>query len=133
MKRILVPILMMLYMAGAMGATVHLHYCMGEFVGVSLIHHEEHKCSKCGMVKKTMNNGCCQDEHITFKTAEHNKVTASFSFSNQSIAIASDGVFYAAYKPHNYNGALLPVSRLYSPPDTQPAIPIYLQIRNLRV
>ncbi len=133
MKRFLVTILMMLYMAGAMGATVHLHYCMGEFVGASLIHHEEHKCSKCGMVKKSMNNGCCQDEQITFKTAEHNKVTAVFAVAYQAAAIVPAVVRYAPYKPRYYSSAAPSIVRLYSPPDKHGSPPLYLQIRNLRV
>lgn len=133
MKRFLVSILMMLYMAGAMGATVHLHYCMGDFVGASLIHHEEHKCSKCGMVNKSMDNGCCQDEQVTLKTAEHNKVSSSFSFSQQAITPVPSNTYFPAYKPHYFGHAVLSVAPLYSPPDKWRTVPIYLQIRNFRV
>ena len=56
-----------------MGATIHLHYCMNEFVSWSLWHGEkDSKCSKCGMKEKK--GGCCKDEHkqVKLKT-EHQK------------------------------------------------------------
>ena len=49
-----------------MGATAHLHYCMNEFVGWSLIKNKNAKCGKCGMEEKDK-EGCCKDEHQYFK------------------------------------------------------------------
>ena len=56
-----------------MGATVHLHYCMDEFVGWSLIENNDGKCGKCGMTEKGK-QGCCKDEQQHFKLkADHQK------------------------------------------------------------
>jgi hypothetical protein len=56
-----------------MGATIHMHYCMNEFVGSSLWHgKKDQECSKCGMKEKK--GGCCKDEHKQVKLkAEHQK------------------------------------------------------------
>ena len=56
-----------------MGATVHMHYCMNEFVGWSLFHNKDQICGKCGMEEKD-NSGCCKDEHKHFKLkVDHQK------------------------------------------------------------
>jgi hypothetical protein len=57
---------MLIYGSSTMGATVHLHYCMNEFVGWSLLHSKDESCGKCGMVEKDK-SGCCKDEHKQFK------------------------------------------------------------------
>jgi hypothetical protein len=49
-----------------MGATVHLHFCMNEFVGWSLFQGKDAKCGKCGMEEKDKGD-CCKDEHKHFK------------------------------------------------------------------
>lgn len=49
-----------------MSATIHLHYCINEFVGSSLWHGEkDSKCGKCRMTEKK--GGCCNDEHKQLK------------------------------------------------------------------
>jgi len=60
-----------------MGATIHLHYCMNEFVGWSLWHVAKDKeCGKCGMKEKK--GGCCNDEQKQVKLkSEHQKSAAS--------------------------------------------------------
>ena len=56
-----------------MGATAHLHYCMNEFVGWSLVKAKDDKCGKCGMVERDK-EGCCKDEHQHFKLkVDHQK------------------------------------------------------------
>lgn len=60
-----------------MGATVHLHYCMDEFVGWSLFHGKDDTCGKCGMKEKDK-EGCCKDEHKHFKLkADHQKAAVA--------------------------------------------------------
>jgi hypothetical protein len=87
MKRILVTILAILYMASAMGATVHLHFCMGEFMGASLVHKDQHRCGKCGMLKTERDKGCCKDEHKTMKTAEHHAIKPVFDLPSAEPAL----------------------------------------------
>ncbi len=64
---------MLIYGSATMGATVHLHYCMDEFVGWSFHHDKDDKCGKCGMDEKDK-EGCCKDEHKHFKLkVDHQK------------------------------------------------------------
>lgn len=70
MKRVVASILAVLYLSTSMGATVHLHYCMGRLVGWGLVDHESRDCVSCGMAKDAPMSGCsvgmkncCHDEH----------------------------------------------------------------------
>lgn len=82
MRKLLVCILTLLYLASASGATMHLHYCMGQLVDAGLQHKANNKCGKCGM-KKTpaKDNGCCKDEHKFVQLAEAQKM-ASLQFDH---------------------------------------------------
>jgi hypothetical protein len=72
-KRIAVLLLLVLYGFTTIGATIHLHYCMGKYAGWSLWHTDKNeKCGKCGMNGKK--DGCCHDKHKQVKLkAEHQK------------------------------------------------------------
>lgn len=74
---------MLIYGSATMGATVHLHYCMEEFVGWSLFHGNDDTCGKCGM-KESEKEGCCKDEHKHFKL----KVDHQKSGANVMLAMA---------------------------------------------
>lgn len=79
MKKIVVILLLLIYGSATMGTTIHMHYCMNEFVGWSLWQHEKDKeCGKCGMKEKK--GSCCQDEHkqIKLKTEHPKSVTAQY-------------------------------------------------------
>ena len=80
-----------------MGATIHLHYCMGKLASWGLIDHESKNCPKCGMAKKTYDSqcktakmGCCKDEHKQIKTDKDQKLFPSefFKYNNLSKDIA---------------------------------------------
>ncbi len=79
MKKFIVAILSFLYISTSTGATVHMHYCMGELVNWSLGHSNPNKCDNCGMEKTdSKDNGCCKDEHKQLKIEKDQKVTVSF-------------------------------------------------------
>ena len=70
MKRVIASILAVIYLSTSMGATVHLHYCMGRLVGMDLVDHGRKDCTSCGMSKAHPMDGCsvamkhcCHDEH----------------------------------------------------------------------
>ena len=74
MKKLVVIFFLVIYGFASIGATVHTHYCMGEYVGTSLLENEGGKCGKCGMKESTKKNGCCNDEHKEFKLkTDHQK------------------------------------------------------------
>ena len=87
MKRILATILLLLYLAGSSGATIRLHYCMGELASWGFDQGLSGKCSRCGMDKKA-NGGCCHDEHKTIDIGKDYKASAiQFDFVNKWSAV----------------------------------------------
>ena len=89
MKKFIVIILSLLYLTAASGATMHLHYCMGELIDWTLSHSTNNeKCPNCGM-NKVSYKGCCKDIHKQLKVDDQNIVDANlFLASLTSVAIA---------------------------------------------
>lgn len=78
MKKFIATISAVLYLSASIGATVHMHYCMGKLANWGLGHQESKICSGCGMEKdKGVDNGCCQDEHQFVKNNTDQKVVES--------------------------------------------------------
>jgi hypothetical protein len=84
MKRIVAGILALLYLSTSLGATVHLHYCMGKLLSWGLVNHESKDCGFCGMPKKADSNhcvsakqGCCKDEQKQLKSGGDQKIFSS--------------------------------------------------------
>ena len=93
MKKILVSILAVFYLASSVGATVHLHYCMDKFINWSLLKGGD-KCNKCGMEK---DGGCCKDENKFVKNNIDQKVAESAIQLIQLAAVATPaGVIYSS-------------------------------------
>lgn len=81
MKKVIITILALTYMATSIGATVQLHYCMDHLIGWGFTNKIPAKCGKCGMSKQN-HKGCCHDEQKVIKIATDQKISeASFSFS----------------------------------------------------
>lgn len=71
MKRILVAIIAILYLASTSGATINFHYCMGELVDANISSEKKEKCKKCGMPqKKRASKACCEDTHKLVKVEQ---------------------------------------------------------------
>jgi hypothetical protein len=78
-KKIAVILLLLIYGFTTFGATIHMHYCMNEFVGWSFWHSDkDNKCGKCGMKEKK--GGCCKDEHkqVKLKTGYQKTAVAQY-------------------------------------------------------
>ena len=60
MKRFLVLILSVLYMASAMGFTVQQHYCMGKLVSAGFTDDGKDECS-INCCDATLKKDCCKD------------------------------------------------------------------------
>jgi hypothetical protein len=97
MKKVLATILALVYLSSSMGATIHLHYCMGKLASWGLINQEGKNCTRCGMVKKASGSpsmaskmDCCRDEHKQIKTDKDQKLFPSefFKYNNTSQVIA---------------------------------------------
>jgi hypothetical protein len=71
MRRVLVTILTIFYSYYSIGATIHVHYCMGELVETSLFGTSDKACGKCGMEKHSENDDCCKDVQVVVKSSEN--------------------------------------------------------------
>ena len=76
MKKLVVLILSIVYLTTSIGATIHLHYCMGKLVDWSMAGRNRSECSNCGMIKvyNATNDGCCKDEFHHIKNDKDQKL-----------------------------------------------------------
>ena len=72
MKKVVVILLLVMYSASTIGATINMHYCMNKFAGFSFKEVKKDKCPKCGM----KNTGCCKDEKKQIKLTLDQQKTA---------------------------------------------------------
>lgn len=113
MKKIVIIFLLVIYGSATIGATIHLHYCMNEYVGWSLWNSNKgKKCGKCGMKEKK--GGCCKDEKLQFK-AEHQKAVIT-QYSQQVDA----PVYHAPFEIFHF--ALPTVTETFSASHAPPEI-----------
>ena len=111
MKKVVVSILAALYLCSTAGATVHLHYCMGELVNWSLAKSEGDKCGDCGMDK---DGGCCKDEHKFVKNNADQKTTYSSIQFIKVLAVASPVAVFALSE--HYSSLILEYPLRHAPP-----------------
>ncbi len=87
MKKVIVILLLALYSAATIGATINMHYCMNKFAGYSFKEIKKDKCPKCGM----KNTGCCKDEKKQIKlTADQQKTDFNIGEHFQSIILQAN-------------------------------------------
>ena len=90
MKKILVSIFAVFYLASSVGATVHFHYCMNKLINWSLLNGDGDKCDNCGMEK---DGGCCKDENKVIKISVDQNTTGSAVQFNQVLSVAAPSAF----------------------------------------
>lgn len=80
MKKYLVAILAIVYLAASSEATINFHYCMDKLISLDLSHKKEGRCGSCGM-EKAGHKGCCHDEQMQVKIEKDQKASeSSFQF-----------------------------------------------------
>ena len=138
MKKVLATILAFVYLSTSMGATIHLHYCMGKLASWGLIDHESKNCAKCGMVKKTASSqnmaakmDCCRDEHKQIKTDKDQKLFSSefFKYNDLSQAIALNGIRIQKLKAVSIS---IEYPNTNAPPLSD-KLPLFVLYRNFRL
>ncbi len=83
MKKIIVAILALLYITTSTGATIHMHYCMGELADWGIGLNDSKTCGKCGMDKSDeKDNGCCKDEQKQIKLETDHQKAGLIGFIN---------------------------------------------------
>jgi hypothetical protein len=113
-KKIVALFFLVAYGFASIGATLHTHYCMGEYVGTTLVQNKDSKCGKCGMKEDAKKKGCCKDEHKEFKLKADQQKANVADFSHVAFA----AVVLPQYQ--DYTIAKLHVTKLcysnYHPP-----------------
>jgi len=121
MKKILVSILAVFYLASSVGATVHLHYCMDKLINWSLLNSDGDKCDKCGMKK---DGGCCKDENKFVKNNVDQKVVESAIQLIKMEAVATPvGLIYPS---EHYFSALIQEYAISNAPPRSNGVGIYI-------
>lgn len=132
MRRFVTSILMIAYMAAAIGFSFSFHYCGGEYHGICFTSDTEKDC--CGEMEEG-NDGCCEDKVIS---AKHNSDHAP-SLSNVLVnTLAPVFILPARYHHHFYSASYnslraIRYGRKGPAPPLISGIPLYLFIRLLRI
>ena len=127
MKKTLLILLAIVYLASSAGATLQFHYCMDKLVGIGLHGSDSAMCAKCGMKKQ---EGCCKDEAKQIKLSDDQKPAFTFVLN------VVGGEYIARVYPIEYSTffashPLLLQSTTNSPPTT--AIGLYKFLGVLRI
>lgn len=132
MKRIITAIAALLYISTSMGATVHLHYCMGKLADWGLGYNHSKVCGECGMDENDVNSdGCCKDEHTFIKNDNDQKIVES-SFPVLKIGgIATLPVYIEI--PSVDISSLTEKNPLSNAPPRQSGVAVYLFNRTLLI
>lgn len=71
MKKFVIAILAILYLASSVGATIHFHYCMGKLTKWELLKVKD-ECITCKTSKHNnhQKHKCCNDEFKAFKNGD---------------------------------------------------------------
>jgi hypothetical protein len=89
MKKFIVAILALVYITTSTGATLHMHYCMGQLADWGLGQNKSKTCGKCGMDKsEEKDNGCCKDEFKLVKNDTDQKASEAGFKLIQLITVA---------------------------------------------
>lgn len=92
MKKLLLTLLAVFYLAVASGAGLSMHYCMGELVDWSVYDDQKHACDFCGMEKKdaaaSSATDCCKDVQHFAKVDQAQKANAQlFNFEQAPVVL----------------------------------------------
>ena len=130
MKKLMAFVLVFVYSTFSVGATLHLHYCDGKFVGISLFDTSNDVCTQCGMEKHIDENNCCKDVKVTMKISDNHFSATTYFFSKNCF-----GITFTSIHPdtsHKSNSISVSNSNNSSPPHGY-SIPLFIQFRNLRI
>ena len=122
-KRFLSTILIILYCTTITGATIQMHYCMGDLVEINFFHNEDEPCSNCGMDKeKGEKSGCCNNKN-EFVKSDHSQLAGEASFTLLKTFSQALPVFFLD-KP-DYFSSVTEENPMANAPPRKPDIPIF--------
>lgn len=130
MKKFVITILAIFYLGASSGATVHLHYCMGQLIDWGISQSENEECANCGMEKGNSEDCCKEQEHkITVKDSP--KASAIVYYFN-TLGLNIPPTVYS--DPRILYGDTFALKGVYSdsPPRTQ-ATPVFVRNCTFRI
>ena len=138
MKKFLTLILALVYLTSSMGATIHLHYCMGKLFSWSLVDNDSKSCSQCGMLKNnkdahclSFKDGCCKDKHTHFQLDKDQKTTESvYTFSALSFAALP---VVTTVVPDSYVVSYITGYPTANAPPDPDKVPVFIRNRTFRI
>lgn len=135
MRRVLVSLLAILYLAAGAGFTLREHYCMGQMIGSSIEHpahsSELHRCDRCGMEKKS-NKGCCKDKVKTLKASPDQTLAKAFTLQTPVLDLLQPQAFSFSHDAPVLAMSTHPAAPAHGPPPGL-GVPLYLRLRCLRL
>jgi len=138
MKKTLAAILAIIYLSTSMGATIHLHYCMGKLVAWGLMDNDNKDCVSCGMPKQQADDGCmvamkgcCHDEHKQIKNEKDQKPGQT---SPELTRVAPVAILfsYSLWQDPFVNSLTIRQPAVNGPPLTD-RVPVFLRNCNFRI
>lgn len=137
-KKFFATILAVVYLSTSMGATVHLHYCMGKLFSWGLTDHDTQNCGQCGMPKNTkdghcmaIKDGCCKDKQAVVKLDKDQK-TSEFAYKFQNPAFEAIPVSPVQPVSTYIVSYITGYPTTNAPPD-RGKVPVFLRNCNFRI
>ena len=132
MKKILAFILALIYLSTSIGATVHLHYCMGRLMSWGFTDHNNTNCQFCNLPNenkdkhcKAFDYGCCKDEHKQIKTGQDQK-GAAFAFQFLKISLAKPLISYKDLPSAYISSTAIEYPAINAPPGIN-KVPVFIR------
>ena len=92
MKKFILAIASLIYLAVASGVVIATHYCMGKISGEDYTYRMDDKCSKCGMKNR---NGCCHTEFKFVKlTDDQQQAKANIDWNSSAVELIQHTINY---------------------------------------
>lgn len=80
MKKVIVSIVLICYLAVSSGVIINFHYCMNKLDSTELFAADTKECGRCGM-HIDESHGCCRDEVQIVKIGDDQKTTPAYFFA----------------------------------------------------
>lgn len=123
MKKVVVTILLVVYFTTSIGATIRMHFCMGELVSWTLNTKEkDDKCSKCEM---KCEKGCCEEKLQIVKIDKDQKLAkASFEFLKFTYQL--EPIIYQKWQAPIISITVVAFAKANAPPD-KGKVPLFVR------
>ena len=137
MKKFVATILAVVYLSTSIGATVHLHYCMGKLLNWSLTDKDNKNCGQCGMPKSISRNcmafkdGCCKDKHAHVQL-DKDQSTTDAVYTALSIPFIALPVAMATF-PDPYTASYIAGYYTTNAPPEPDKVPVFIRNCTFRI